>query len=348
MSATDPHQAGTDALSVVIPVYNEEVWVARCLEALLAEADSAGVRLDVVVVDDGSTDGTGGVLDGLATDGRIGVVHQPNAGRLAARRAGVELATEPTVLLLDSRVIIRPGALSWIRAQLAEHADRLVWCGHVDTAPGNPYAAFWSGLVKVGWRAYMARPRLVSFGAEEFDRYPKGTTCLLLPRAVLLDAMSGFDSLFGAEGAHLSSDDTRLLRDIAGEHRIWLSPDFAFEYHGKAGMRGFVRQSYFRGTTFVDGYLGHAGTGRAIIVGGLTAALAGLVLVARRPSLGVAGAGAAVAAVPAVVAAVGGSGYEVRSAAALTPAFLPLFGAGVVRGLVLAARAALAGRSARA
>ncbi len=344
MTATDPSATPLDALSVVIPVHDEEQWIGRCLEALLREGEAAGLRLDVVVVDDGSTDGTAAVLDALAADGRIRVLHQANAGRFEARRVGIEEAVEAIVLLLDSRVIVRPGALGWIRSQLAAHPERTVWCGHVDTAPGNPYAAFWSGLVKVGWRAYMSRPRLVSFDAEEFDRYPKGTGCLLLPREVLTGAMTGFGSLFGAEAAHLSSDDTRLLRDIAAEHRIWLTPEFAFEYHGKTGLRAFARQAYFRGTTFVDGYLGHAGTGRAVIVGGMAAAIGGAVLLVRRPPVAVAGLAAASGAVPAVVAAVGGSAQEVRSAAMLTPAFLAMFGAGVARGLFLALRAA-AGRS---
>lgn len=331
-------EGSVDALSVVVPVWNEEGWIRRCVEALLSDGEASGLRLDVVVVDDGSTDRTPAVLDELAAATGIRVIHQANAGRLAARRAGVEAASEPLVLLLDSRVLIRPGALAWLRAQLEQHPERTVWCGHVDTAPGNAYAAFWSGLVKVGWRAYTAQPRTVSFGADEFDRYPKGTGCLVVPRDVLEDAMSTFSSLYGGAAAHLASDDTRMLRDIASQHRIWLSPDFRFWYHGKTGLRGFARQAYFRGTTFVDGYLGHAGPGRVIILAGVTGGLGLALLALRRPATAVAGVAAVVGGVPAVVAAAGGSRHEVLSAATLTPVFLPLFGAGVLRGLALAAR----------
>jgi hypothetical protein len=200
---------------------------------------------------------------------------------------------------------------------------------------GNPYAAFWAGLVKIGWRRYTADPRLVSFGAEEFDAYPKGTGCLLLPRALLDAAAQSFESLF--ENADLASDDTRLLRQVADRTDIWLTPDFRFRYHGKQGARGFLKQSYFRGTTFVDGYLGQPGPVRRLLLAAI--GVGGVVGVAalRRPVIAVAGLGAVTAVVPAAVAQAGGSRAEVGSAAVLSPVFVVTFGAGVLRGLALAA-----------
>jgi hypothetical protein len=325
-----------DALSVVIPVFNEETWIRRSVGALMASAADAGLPLDVVVVDDGSTDRTPEVLRELAAEHGIRVVSQANAGRLAARGAGLAEAREPWVMLLDSRVLIDRPALSWVRGAIAEHPERTVWCGHVDVeTDGNLYAAFWSGLVKIGWRRYMADPRLVSFGAEEFDAYPKGTTCLLMPRALLDEAISGFESLF--ENENLSSDDTRLLRWVADRTRIWLTPDFRFRYNGKQGGKKFLKQSWFRGTTFVDGYLGQPGPVRRLLLTAI--GLGGVVGAAslRRPAIAVAGLAAVTALAPAVVAQAGGSRDEVRSATVLTPVFAVTFGAGVLRGLALAA-----------
>jgi hypothetical protein len=271
------------------------------------------------------------------------VISQANAGRLAARRAGVSAARAPWVLLLDSRVVVAPEALRWVRAQIADHPDRRVWNGHIDVhTRGNMFAAFWSGLTKVGWRRYFANPRLCSFGAEDFDAYPKGTTGLLIPRELLVDAVDGFASLFDV--ANLASDDTRLLRDVAGRERIWLAPTFSFRYHGKTGARKFARQAYFRGTTFVDSYLGQAGAVRRLLIAALVGVLglAGLFVFA--PLVGLAGLLAALLAVPALVRLVGGTWAEVRAALLLTPVFLPVFGFGVVRGLYLAARRSLRAR----
>jgi len=325
-----------DALSVVIPVYNEETWIRSCITALMASARDAGLVLDVVVVDDGSTDRTPDVLRELEAEHGLRVVHQANAGRLAARSNGLAEAREEWLLLLDSRVIMDRGALPWVRRTIAAHPDRIVWCGHVDVeTAGNPYAAFWAGLVKIGWRRYTADPRLVSFGADEFDAFPKGTGCLLLPRALLDEAAQGFASLY--DNPDLASDDTRLLRQVADRTSIWLTPDFRFRYHGKQGARGFLKQSYFRGTTFVDGYLGQPGPVRRLLLAAVgMAGLVGAVAV-RRPVVALAALGAVTAVAPAVVAQAGGSRAEVRSAALLSPVFAVTFGAGVLRGLALAA-----------
>lgn len=345
MTDHDENQGPLNSLSVVIPVFNEETWVGTAVDALLTAASAARLTLDVVVVDDGSTDATPAVLDELAESAGIRVLSQANAGRLAARSAGLAMARQPWVLLLDSRVIVEPDALHWLRQHMAEQPDRVVWCGHVDVETRhNPFAAFWSGLVKVGWRRYTAHPRLVSFGAEEFDYFPKGTGCLLMQRDLLVEAVGGFESLY--DDSHLASDDTRLLRYVAGRQRIWLSPEFRFRYHGKTGARGFVRQSYFRGTTFVDGYLGQPGVVRRALIGAIAVAAVTGVVALRHPKVGAAGLAAACVAVPSAVRLSGGSPDEVRATAALTPVFIPVFGAGVLRGLALAAARVL--RSSRA
>ncbi|WP_250446053.1 glycosyltransferase [Actinotalea sp. C106] len=323
-------------LSVVIPVYNEERWIRRCVTALVDAAEQAGLALDVVVVDDGSDDATPEELRHLAAEYGLRVVTQPNEGRLAARSTGLAAASEPWALLLDSRVIAEPSGLAWVREQISSHPERQVWCGHVDVdTSGNVFAAFWSGLVKIGWRRYTSDPRLVSFGAEEFDAYPKGTGCLLLPTGLLREAVGGFESLFDDQG--LASDDTRLLRFVAGRSRIWLAPDFAFRYHGKQGLRGFLRQSYFRGTTFVDGYLGQAGAVRRALIAAICGGAALVALAARKPAWGAAGTVAITAALTAAVRRVGGTREEAKATAMLTPVFAVVFGSGVLRGLVLAA-----------
>ena len=323
------------ALSVVMPVFNEQSWVRTSLEALLRAGEVAGLALDVVVVDDGSTDDTPTVLAELSARAGIRVLTQSNSGRLAARAAGLAAANEPFVLMLDSRVVIHEQALVWLKAQVTEHPERRVWNGHVDVETHNIYAAYWSGLVKIGWRRYTANPRLVSFGAEDFDYYPKGTTCLYIPRDLVVDATAGFESMFDNE--KLSSDDTRMLRYVAEHERIWISPEFAFTYHGKSGLRGFRRQCYFRGTTFIDGYLGRAGAIRRALIAAMVGVVAIAAVTVFAPLVGLACVLAVLLATPVVVRLVGGSWYEVRAAAVLTPVFIPIFGVGILRGLYLAA-----------
>ncbi len=96
-------------LSVVVPVFNVQQYVAECLESLLADADLA---LQVVVVDDGSPDGSAAVARKFARrDRRVAVVVRENGGLSAARNTGVEHATAPYLTFVDSDDRVNAGGL---------------------------------------------------------------------------------------------------------------------------------------------------------------------------------------------------------------------------------------------
>ena len=86
-------------LSVVIPVYNIQDYVERCVRSVLAQPD---VPLEVLIVDDGSTDDSGAVCDALAAeDSRVTVIHKPNGGLSDARNCGLCHAQGEYILFMD-------------------------------------------------------------------------------------------------------------------------------------------------------------------------------------------------------------------------------------------------------
>ncbi len=87
-------------ISVIIPVYNDSVYVQRCLDKLINQTFS---DLEIIVVDDGSTDNTPQVLEDYAKkDNRIKVIHQTNAKLGAARNTGMNIATGDYISFIDS------------------------------------------------------------------------------------------------------------------------------------------------------------------------------------------------------------------------------------------------------
>lgn len=87
-------------LSVIIPVYNVENYLTRCVESVLGQAYS---DLEIILVDDGSPDGCPALCDTFAeADSRIKVIHKENGGLSSARNAGLEICKGEYVFFIDS------------------------------------------------------------------------------------------------------------------------------------------------------------------------------------------------------------------------------------------------------
>jgi glycosyltransferase involved in cell wall biosynthesis len=269
----------TPALSVVIPVFNERPEDLRTTLDALSEGlrRSSWRDPEVVIVDDGSDEP---VPDQTVAGAHTRLLRQPNRGRFEARRTGIGAASGEYVLLLDSRVTLDPHGLRWVAEQVAESPQ--AWNGHCMMANlHSPYARFWNVLTYSAFAEYLDDPRTTSYGLEDYDRFPKGTTHFLAPKKWLQEAIAGFASRY--EDSRFSNDDTLMLRAIAGEHRIHISPNFASVYRNREALIPFLRHANHRGTVFYDGFSRPETRFFPAVVAAFPLSVAGVVIAARRP-----------------------------------------------------------------
>ena len=121
-------------ISVVLCTYNRADRVGAAVRAIL---DQHGADLELIVVDDGSTDGTAATLAAIDDD-RMTVVHRPNGGLSAARNSGLAAATAPWAVFIDDDDEAMPGWLAAFVALGADESVGIACCGalYVD-ADGN-------------------------------------------------------------------------------------------------------------------------------------------------------------------------------------------------------------------
>ena len=89
-----------DLISIVVPIYNVEKYVEKCVSSILIQTYS---NLEIVLVDDGSTDNSGKIIDKLKNkDSRIKVIHKKNGGLSDARNCGIDNSTGKYICFIDS------------------------------------------------------------------------------------------------------------------------------------------------------------------------------------------------------------------------------------------------------
>jgi peptidoglycan/xylan/chitin deacetylase (PgdA/CDA1 family)/GT2 family glycosyltransferase len=223
-------------LSVIIPTYNRRDRLRRCLEAL-GQQTQAVTDFDVIVVDDGSTDGTAEMLAHLTTPFALRVIQQPKGGQSVALNRGAEAADRYCLFLGDDVIAGRDFVAEHLKAQRAHGG--VVAIGQLTTRP--PVTADWfARCFAKDWSDHYAR-------LNQGVRLPRWSDCysgnMSVPRQTLLaaggfavDLPANFDVELGyrlqqhgaaivylpaAQGEHDDYKDyRRLLNDDEREGRI--------------------------------------------------------------------------------------------------------------------------------
>lgn len=112
-------------ISVIIPVYNVEKYISRCLKSIL---DNTYQNLEIICIDDGSTDGSNNILTEIAIlDNRVQIIKKENGGVSSARNIGLSKCTGDFVTFIDSDDWIHPSFFEiLIKIQLEYNADIVI------------------------------------------------------------------------------------------------------------------------------------------------------------------------------------------------------------------------------
>lgn len=170
------------SISVIIPVYNAESSVAGTVECLLSQGYEA---LEVILVDDGSTDGSGRICDGISKENpSVKVIHKPNGGVSSARNAGLEVASGYYVMFLDADDLLKPGTLE----SMGKYEADMVMAGFEKIVDGKvtetnvpALEAFYEGQSGI--------VRFLDDNIGEKDCYLLNSSCFKLYRKELIDTL---------------------------------------------------------------------------------------------------------------------------------------------------------------
>ena len=170
-------------ISVIIPVYNVEPFLDRSVGSVLAQTMR---DIEVILVDDGSTDGSGAVCDRLAAgDSRVRVIHQKNSGAAGARNTGLDAASGEFVSFIDSDDRIDPTMLETLYNGITENDAQIAHCNLMNIAPDGTtervIAEMYDGVVSY------PQFDLNTFKLRQFGRHLPVNVCSALFRRSIIE-----------------------------------------------------------------------------------------------------------------------------------------------------------------
>lgn len=318
-------------LTVVIPTKDMAPHLPTLWETLV----SSGLvehAAEIVIVNDGSTDATREILDGIATSEKPGVqklkpVHlEKNVGRFHARHLGAKAAKSENILFLDTRLQIPRGFAEALEKASVHHRS-IVGTVDIDITR-NVFCLYWDRSHRFIFRRhYDAASNPIVLNTENFDDYLKGTTVFMCPRQSFIDACEEFAD------SDLLSDDTFLMKRMVETCPITVHPDVRVGWVPRETFTEFLWRIWDRGPGFAE-Y--HVIERRSVF---FYATFAGLVVVSGvgvaivvAPPVGLAGAAIGVGVVAASTALFAKSPSEFVRMMPLHVATAAMFGAAAVRG----------------
>lgn len=131
-----------EIISIIVPVYNVEQYLNKCIESICCQSYA---ELEIILVDDGSTDGCGQICDSWGIkDKRIKVVHKNNGGLSEARNVGIELSSGSWIMFIDSDDFIAIENVEILYREAIDNNCEISVCNIVRVYDDGTYEPFYS------------------------------------------------------------------------------------------------------------------------------------------------------------------------------------------------------------
>lgn len=238
-------------ISVIIPVYNAERYLSRCLNSILKQTMA---ELEIICVNDGSTDGSAALLDEYAhKDDRITILHKDNGGLVSARKVGVAAATGRYIGFVDADDWIAPEMYEELYRKAIENDADMVTSGYI--LEGN-YISMEYDSVDPGVYASADEKRYLLdhliFNMEKDDLGLRGSLCCkIFRREKYLNVQAGIP-----EGISYCEDKMAVLRFALDCDRVYVIRDAWYHYMiNPASMSHKANPDYLNRMQAVYSYL---------------------------------------------------------------------------------------------
>jgi glycosyltransferase involved in cell wall biosynthesis len=188
-------------LTIVVPAYNEEKYIGECLEAILKECTNTTLKVEVMVIDNNSTDDTARVVQGFP---EVRLIHEPIKGITAARRCGLENASAPLLANVDADTHMPKDWINRVYAEFQKNPKVMLVSG-----PYTYYDVPWytTALVWIWWNVF-AYPAYLIIGHMAVG----GNFAL---RTEVMKRIGGFDETIAFYG-----EDTNIARRLHAEGKV--------------------------------------------------------------------------------------------------------------------------------
>ena len=219
-----------ELISVIVPIYNVEKYLSECIESILNQTYR---HLEVILIDDGSTDQSGKICDIYAErDSRVKVIHQKNGGAANAKNAGLKTATGKYLVFVDGDDYLELDALFYMVDLLQKrNADVVQACFR------KIYRDRQSNVCG-------ASDQILEFSAENYiKRYTTDWTCGLLWDKLYKRKL--YDNIFFEEG-HKIDDEFFTYQGIMRAQKVVHCPKIIYNYRQRKSSVMYAESSQQR------------------------------------------------------------------------------------------------------